>query len=314
MIEFIVNPVSRGKQGALIWNQVEAELRRQNQREGIDYRLHLTKPDLDAGQSAEALTREQTEERQVLAVLGGDGTLNEVLNGLHLEQKSLLGYIPTGSGNDFARAMHCTRDIGKAVDLLLHPKYFRKLDYGEVTCGDGVQRRFLVSGGIGFDAAVCHKLLYSGVRKSLQKVHLEKLSYLVTGIWQLFGSGPMNGELVTEDGMRIKLKRSRFVSAHIQPYEGGGFCFAPEADPSDGKLSLCVMNHMGVLGFFLAMFCSLFRKHGFYPGVTLHDCKEVRITIQEKKPVHTDGESAGCQREVRFTCHKGCLVLITEKN
>ena len=84
MIEFIVNPVSRGKQGALIWNQVEAELRRQNQREGIDYRLHLTKPDLDAGQIAEALTREQTEERQVLAVLGGDGTLNEVLNGLHL--------------------------------------------------------------------------------------------------------------------------------------------------------------------------------------------------------------------------------------
>lgn len=313
MIEFIVNPASRGRRGAEIWEQVQAELQSRGLRENIDYHVTFTKVSMRADKIAAQITAQAVPGRMILAVLGGDGTLNEVLNGLDFQREIVLGYIPTGSGNDFGRSMRLPSDPQQALDAILHPGYYKKLDYGIAEVPGEGARRFIVSGGIGYDAAVCHELLYSRVRKILRQVHLEKLGYLLVGIAQIVRSKPMNGSLVIDGRQEITLENARFVSAHIHAFEGGGFCFAPTADPADGKLEVCVINHCGKWKFLLVLILSLFRKHAKMPGVQLIRCESARLRLTEAFPVHTDGESAGRQAEVAFRCSKRQIRLVTGK-
>ena len=75
MIEFIVNPASRGRRGSQVWQQVLEELRRQGKREDVDYRVHFTAPSRRADQIAAEIASKPGAPRPVLAVLGGDGTM-----------------------------------------------------------------------------------------------------------------------------------------------------------------------------------------------------------------------------------------------
>ena len=97
MYEIIFNPGSRGNKGILTWNTVERIL---NEKE-IEYLLYTT---THAGH-AEELAREITSDgkEHTFIVIGGDGTLNEVLNGLAYPNLATIGLIPAGSGNDFAK-------------------------------------------------------------------------------------------------------------------------------------------------------------------------------------------------------------------
>ena len=317
MIEFIVNPNSRGQKGARIWSQVKEELKRQGKTEGRDYRLHITTRVSSASGIAAELVKNAKAKPLTIAVLGGDGTLNEVINGLNPGADVVLGYIPTGSGNDFARSVKIGADIRTAVNHILNPCFYKNLDYGITVTGENETeqtRRFLVSSGIGYDAAVCHRLLYSRVKEILLRIHLEKLEYLLVGIAEIVRSEPMNGTLIVDGNRKIELEQARFVSAQIHPYEGGGFCFAPQADPSDGKLDLCVVNRCGKGKFVLALVCSLFRRHNLVPGVELIRCDCAEIKIAEAFPVHTDGESAGKSRTVRFSCGQQKVRLIAWKD
>ena len=103
MYLFIVNPNSRSGLGRKVWNEVEVVLKEQN----IDYQVFFTKYQRHAIQIVESLTSDGQE--HTLVVLGGDGTIGEVLTGIVHPEKITLGYIPIGSGNDFARAAHLSK-------------------------------------------------------------------------------------------------------------------------------------------------------------------------------------------------------------
>ena len=96
---FIVNPKSRTGQGELLWSQLEPELKKRR----VSYEVRMTGRKKDAERIATEITAD--EEEHTMIVLGGDGSLNEVINGIKNPSKVTLGYIPTGSSNDFARGM-----------------------------------------------------------------------------------------------------------------------------------------------------------------------------------------------------------------
>ena len=146
---FIVNPKSRTGQGELLWSQLEPELKKRR----VSYEVRMTGRKKDAERIATEITAD--EEEHTMIVLGGDGSLNEVINGIKNPSKVTLGYIPTGSSNDFARGMGIPKDAKKALELILNSEKIEKLDVGELVLGVK-RRRFLVSAGMGFDAAVCH--------------------------------------------------------------------------------------------------------------------------------------------------------------
>lgn len=315
MLEFIVNPNSRSGQAQEIWKQVESILQEKN----ADYQVHMTEYAGHATKIAKQLTAilDGDHAGKTLVVLGGDGTVNEVLNGIVRERPVTLGYIPTGSGNDFARSLGINRkikaDIKEVVNEIIHPSHFKTIDYGVTETGEQAAftgRRFAVSSGIGYDAAVCHSILTSKVKRTLDKIHLTKFAYVVLGIHEIIKTKPVDGYILLENVKKIPLKKVVFVSAHIHPYEGGGFLFAPKADDQDGLLRVCVVSGMGRIKMVPVLLLALFGKHHLLKGVHLYDCAKLSVHIDAGKPVHADGESCGIQQDLHVRCIKKQIRVI----
>lgn len=186
----------------------------------------------------------------------------------------------------------------KALKRLLTPRHYRMLDYGILTYGtqEVSHRRFLVSAGIGFDAAVCHDLLESKLRQRLRRVGLGRLSYLISGIRQLFKCKPCKGYIILDGVKKVEFNHIAFISCHIQPFEGGGFKLAPRANCSDGKLSVCVVSHAARRKLVPILLESLTGNHGRRKGVRTYECGELFIHTERGLPVHADGKAAGSSR------------------
>ena len=297
MTQFIVNPQSRSGKAVEIWADVENHLKQKN----IPYELHMTKCAGDAVNLARKIstTAPQTQESINVVALGGDGTLCEVLNGLQLTDNVNLGYIPTGSGNDFGRSMHYPSNRLTMVERITDTPETTTIDFGTVKLGNSpwAENRFAVSCGIGFDAAVCDALLTSKWKQFFNAIHLGKLSYIVVGLIELCKMKTTDGYIVV-DGKRIDLKKVSFISCHIQPFEGGGFRFAPKADPRDGKLELCVMSGGSKLELIPVLLKALFRAPMESSHVHNYSCKKVYIHLDRPSSTHTDGEVHGLQTDI----------------
>lgn len=307
MYYFIVNPHSKSGRGSKMWKKLERQLKHA----GAEYEAYLTEKPGDAKELAANLTGACKEPRVIVAV-GGDGTVNEVLNGLAFCGPVTLGYIPTGSGNDLARSLKLPKRPGRCLKKILRPKYHKQLDYAVLSYGkeEVAHRRFAVSAGIGLDAAVCHNLLYSGLKIALNRIRLGKLSYVLIGIKQLCLAHPSKGYILLDGVQKVEFKHMYFISAHIHPYEGGGFQFAPGADASDGYLDVCVVQNSFKGKLIPVMLNALLRKGNKTKGMRHYRCQEVEIHTDKAMPVHVDGESCYCQNDLQIRCIEKKLRMI----
>lgn len=307
MYYFIVNPNSRSGKGHSIWQRLQKKL----DEEKIAYEVFLTERPGHARELAASLSADAKEDK-ILVAVGGDGTLNEVVNGLHVSSHITLGYIATGSGNDFSRGMKLPKRSEKSLERIIHPRYFRFLDYGVVSCDtcDINHRRFIVSSGIGYDAAVCEKINVSLFKKILCHLHLSKLSYISIGAQCLFRMKPANGYLLLDGERKISLKDAAFVSTHIHRYEGGGFKFAPKADPCDGYFDVCVMSHTNRIKLIPALVLALFGLHSACSIVRIYRCHDLSIHMNAPATVHADGELLGHHSDISLSCRSKQLRFI----
>ena len=295
MYYFIVNPNSGGGRGFRVWRKLERVL----SRAGVEYEAYFTHGQGDARVIAGEIT-EGSRDPRIIVVAGGDGTMNETVDGLSFNGPVTLGFIPAGSGNDLARSLRISRRPGKGLRRILHPKYHRLVDYGVLSYGEGEirHRRFAVSAGIGFDAAVCHSLLHSRLARILPG----KLRYVAAGLWQLICLRPVKGYLLLDGVQKVEFNRIYFISAHIQPFEGGGFRFAPEADCSDGLLSLCVVHTASRIRLLQIVLDALTGRKKKRSGVRRYECREASIHLDRPMAVHTDGESCQTQQDIHLRC------------
>ena len=298
MYSFIVNPNARGGQGERIWRRLEKRLAYLK----IEYQVFMTEEAGDASAFAAALTK-KCKEPQNIIIVGGDGTVNETVDGLDFDGPVTLGYIPAGCGNDLGRSLRLPKNPLRCLKRIITPKRYRLLDYGVLSYGEQlVHRRFAVSAGIGLDAAVCQEILKSKTRKILSKVHLEKLSYALTGLKQFLFAWPAKGYLVLDGVQKVEFNHIYFISAHIHPYEGGGFRFAPEADPCDGKLTICVVHHGTKRRLIPILADAFLGRRTKRPGLRNYICNEVEIHMDRPMAVHTDGENCLSQKDIHIRC------------
>lgn len=300
---FIVNPRARSGLGEMLWKQLEPELCRKR----IDYRIHLTTKKRDAGRIASEITKDGMEHH--LVVLGGDGTLNEVLGGIHSLEKVTLGYIPIGSSNDFARGTGIPGNPMEALEIILHPKKIEQMDIGIMKRG-GVSRRFAVSAGIGFDAAVCHEVCVSKWKKVLNLLRLGKLSYAVVALDRIVKDHPVRLELTLEDGQKKVFEKTYFAAFMNLPYEGGGFKFCPDASETDGILDLMIVSDLSKLKILCLLPTAFFGKHVRFKGVTLLKCKSATAKTDRALPLHTDGEPSFLCKEIEVSLEQEKLNVI----
>lgn len=305
MYDFIVNPNARSGLGGRIWKELEQLLKEQK----AEYRIHFTKYQRHASRIAEEITTDG--EEHTIVVLGGDGTVNEVLNGITELSKVTMGYIPMGSSNDFARYFKMAAEPVECLTRILHPKKMVNMNVGIMSYKNGEKsRRYAVSTGIGFDAAVCHQAVISKMKVFLNKIHLGKLTYLGIALSRMIALRPGKMRVRLDDGEWIEYDRVYFATAMNHPFEGGGFKFCPDADPCDDILNVTVISGLPKWKVLCLLPTAFKGWHIRFRGIDTYTCKKVEIDSEQALPVHTDGEPVFLQRKMTAALEVDKIRLI----
>ena len=205
----------------------------------IRYTLHAGENGERSGQTAERLCKEG---QRHLMMVGGDGSINEIVNGIYrsgVDTESVhLAIIPLGTGNDFCRTLGYPKAEG--FFNFLKQGMFRPTDVGIVeTVTDGVvtdSRRFINIAGFAFDAAVINETVHGKPKLFPNAVYLLKLvkvlfSYKATRVNVTTESGSYSDELFT-------------IACGNAQYNGNGMRQVPMADPHDGLLDLVTIRNL----------------------------------------------------------------------
>ena len=233
MIEIIVN--SRSKKSLNELNKIERVL----QGKKLPYRVLKTSKTTNAKDLMNEIHGAE------LIVIGGDGTINEVINNYHGKEIIYLAY---GSGNDLARSIEFKKDI--EISRLLESKRFIEYDVGVVN-----DRKFCSGFDIGFNADIIKRANGSKLKK-----YLGKYIYLLQGVIGILMLKKYKAKISWDSG-EITTDKLYLLNAMIQPYEGGGIKFAPNATGQDGKLHIMIMENMSLATFVYNYLCLLLKKH-----------------------------------------------------
>lgn len=307
MYQFVVNPASRSGRGKRLWDEVvEPAL----QAEHAAYRVRFS----GAAGEISRIVGEITEsagpgEAVTLVILGGDGTVDEALQGLADPAAVTLGYIPTGSSNDLARDLGIPKDPREALGRVLHGEA-RPMDMGVARFPDGREHRFAVSCGMGFDAAVCESVLSSRAKGFLNRLGMGKLTYLAVALRELLTANMPSCQVIVAGQPPLMMNHFLFAAGMVHRYEGGGFRFCPEADDRDGLLDVCAVGDLPRLAVLLALPTAFFGKHFLFPGVHFRRGEAVTITASHPLCVHADGEVLGPFDTLTLECRREALKIL----
>lgn len=296
MYHFIVNPHARTGQGAIMWKELKKILEEKN----VEYDVTFTKRSNHAQDLTRAICTADDSIKH-LVVMGGDGTINEVINGIPDYDKVILSYIPLGSGNDLARGLELGTDPIESLARTLNPTSYRYVDHGIIQGENAEPRTFAVSSSIGYDAAVCHEVMHSKLKRVLNKLKLGKLTYILIAFKQVFTWKIVEMDISIDHAPPKHYKNVLLVAAMIQKYEGGGVKMAPNADPTDKQLSLCIIHDINRLQALILLPTTFTGKHTKFSMVDIVNCTHAEITAQSPCRVHTDGENYGMESHVIFS-------------
>lgn len=309
MYHIIINPASRSGAGKKLWKTiVEPYLMEQK----IEYISYFSEHPGDVTKLAAKITKNvsATAPRK-LVILGGDGTVNEALQGIEDFHTVTLGYIPTGSSNDFARDLAIPKEPLEATKLAFKTGNKHKMDVGCVTFADGTKRYFAVSCGMGFDAAVCEETNRSAFKKALNRVKLGKLAYLTIAVKQLFAAKSTSCKITLDNKPAFTIENYLFSASMLHRYEGGGFKFCPNAKSDDGIMDICTAaTKLPKFLLLLILPTAFIGKHYLFPGITPYKARNIHIKTSSPLWIHTDGEVLRRDNEMTITCQRRVLTVI----
>jgi diacylglycerol kinase (ATP) len=286
----LANPTAgRGKAGRLI-GRVTAELNAL----GIDHHIQVSGSAADL----ERLAREAAESGvDIVAVLGGDGSVGAAANGL-VGSRTALAPLPAGTGDDFAKAIGPGR-LDAATRLLAAPD-IRDVDVVQVTAG-GQERCYVNIAGAGFDSEVNETANAMSLKLGATG------TYVVAVLKTLRRFVPAHYEIEV-DGQRTVTDAMLVVVGNSTSY-GGGMRVVPDARIDDGVLDICIVHALSTPAF-LRAFPRVFRgTHTSHPKVTMLRGTRVSVEANRRIQVYADGERVGSLPAV-FEIRPGALRLV----
>lgn len=252
---FIINPAS----GKTDYDKIKENIIKTLENE--EYEIYETKAPKEA---TEIASRFKNEENTVVYSVGGDGTLNEVVNGI-AEGKCKLGIIPTGSGNDFYRTLKEAQTENVRLDLgKLNGRYFINI------------------ASVGMDAETCNN-----ANKIKSKIKLHSSYYLaLIHTFLTFKS----------KSLKLKIDKNVYAGDYIiaaicnGKYYGGGFKIAPVASFDDNQFDIYLVSKAGKLKLIKILLALLKSEHEKYNEVRKYTGKNITITSENNLIVNIDGE------------------------
>ena len=281
---FIVNPHAGNGKGRKDWPLIESFLKSEKLKfdfvfsEKTYHAIYLAHIAVEKGY------------RTIIAV-GGDGTLNEVANGILKSKKCndvTLGMIPVGTGNDWCRMYNIPINFIEAIKVIKNNKIFIQ-DIGLIKYKNGSEfykRYFVNVAGFGFDADVVKK-----VNTQKNKGKGGKFLYLLNLLKSLFSFKYVNAE-INVDG-DIFSSNLFSMNVGICKYSGGGMMQVPNAIADDGLLDVTVINRLSkfeVIRNVKNLYDGSFIKH---PKVSTHRGQNIKVNSEPAIAVEADGETLG---------------------
>ena len=273
MIEIIVN--SRSKKSLIELEKIERVLKEKK----LAYRVLKTSKNTNAKDLMNEIYGDE------LIVIGGDGTINEVINNYHGKEIIYLAY---GSGNDLARSIEFKKDV--EISRLLESKRFIEYDVGVVN-----DRKFCSGFDIGFNADIIKRANGSKLKK-----YIGKYIYLLQGVIGILMLKKYKAKISWDSG-EITTDKLYLLNAMIQPYEGGGIKFAPNATGQDGKLHIMIMENMSLATFVYNYLCLLLKKHNKMRKVKQITTNRLAIKTNQKY-FQIDGELINNTEQLNVGC------------
>jgi diacylglycerol kinase (ATP) len=272
----IANPVAGKGAGQRALDKLRILLKSR----GIDYVVTITEHVGHATELARAA------EGNMVVAVGGDGTINEVVNGLVGSGKAL-AVIPAGSGNDFVKALGVPKDVAAAFGKIVEGKRLN-VDVGVVACGPTgsthLSRCFINGVGIGFDAAVAAQT------KKIK--HLSGFAVYLVAVLQTLGRYRSPVFNVTVDEWH-RAAQQLLIAIGNGPCAGGGFFLTPRAEIDDGQMDVCLVDDVSILRILTIMPLVMMGKHLKAKEVKYLRGRRLSISSSDGFYVHADGEIVG---------------------
>ncbi len=276
----IINPEAGRGTARRIWPRIY-DLLEQHQ---IPYESYFTKYHGHASLLASTLVKNDLKnELEKIIVVGGDGSINEVISGIYNYcakklDRLKLGVIPAGTGNDFARSLGIPLDSQKAIKIIKKDNT-RLIDLGMVN-----SRPFVNICGVGFDAAVAEEL------NKNRGILPGKIAYLYTLLKCLIKFKNISLNITLDNKERIESK-ALLAAVGNTGFYGGGMKIIPSAKPDDDYFHICLVKDVGILEILQTLPGLYSGKHINHPKVDEYMAKSVYIDSNTPGlTVHVDGE------------------------
>lgn len=276
----IANPTSGGERALDLLQRLNDRLR-----PALDHLdIVLTTGDGDAARAARQAAGDGY--AQVLAA-GGDGTLNEVINGIAAAAaddpgqdawtRLRVGLIPLGTGNDFAGTLGLPDDPEAAAEVVLRGET-RQIDLGVMN-----DRRFINASAGGFIAETS-----ANVDSRLKSI-AGAFAYVLGGVRTLIEWEPVQTTVTLDDDAPFTLDMQMFVVANGQTI-GGGNRVAPDARLDDGRMDVCLVHAMPNVAFVPLLGRIAAGEHVGDDGVVMRQAKRARFAFSRPIKVNVDGQ------------------------
>ena len=294
----IINPCSRSAKKS----KLEAIIRRRFA--SLNFKIAKTSY---PGHAAEIAIWAVRENYDTVVAVGGDGTVNEVVNGI-FGSNITLGIIPAGTANDLATYCDLTQDIQMACDAIIN-RQVRSIDVIEV---NGYY--FVTSGGVGFPAvvaAIANSIKsYGLIGRIAGKIFSSRL-YVIAALWAIFIRYKRQNLLkVGFNGASFNCN-AFLLLINNQPFLGKQFLVAPGAVNNDGKFDVCLIeNHRSRWGEISILLKVLSGKHVGSQGVKVWQADDIVITGETPQLFLGDGEVLGKTKECKIRLIPHALNVI----
>lgn len=256
-----------------------------------------------AGHMTELARRARDQGYELLVVVGGDGTLNEVVNGIGGGDGPAVALVPRGTGRDFARTFGIGGDFDEAIRIAVEGET-RVLDLGRVRyrawSGETAEGFFANIAGVGISGAVAKRVNDSG------KMLGGRLSYY-TAILATFAGWQVGDVHATIDDEIREGKMHEVIVAN-GAFLGGGLHMCPDADPADGLFDVLVLGHLTKRDLAFTLPKAYRGRHLPHPRAELLRARRIRVDAVEPLPLQIDGEQPGTT-PVEFELVPGALQL-----
>lgn len=289
-ILFIVNPISGTKRKEILPHLIEKE----SKKSGFSYQIRYTK----AAKHAIEISKNERQNFDIIVAVGGDGTVNEVANGL-IGGEAALGIVPMGSGNGLARYLKYSMNVKKSIQQIANFN-IHKVDHISI---NQKYNSFNVC-GLGFDAHISEKFHNHGKRGLF--------SYIKLIIREFFNYTDKNYSITIDTNTKIE-RKAFMISIGNSTQFGNNAHICPHAKINDGLMDICITKKFPLRAAPKIVLQMMTKKLHKSQYCEYFKAKSINISSDKVSAFHVDGEYIGNKNKFEIEINAQSMKMLNSR-